>query len=89
MVNAMCVLWRGPLALTRYLVWAQARSPEACMYDDTNKDAAVMHKRPTLVEAPGGFVPMPTSLKQVGSAYHPHPPYAGPVPDSAALGPTT
>lgn len=24
-----------------------------------------MHKRPALVEAPGGFVPMPTSLKQV------------------------
>lgn len=30
-----------------------------------------MHKRPALVEAPGGFVPMPTSLKQVCARHDP------------------
>jgi len=45
----------------------QARTNEGCMYDDTNKDAPAMHKRPALVEVPGGFVPMPTSLKQAAS----------------------
>ena len=55
----------APAPIRRRTRRPQARSTDGCMYDDANRDAPATHKRPALVEAPGGFVPMPTSLKQV------------------------
>ena len=42
----------------------QARMEESQLYEEASRDAPVMHKRPALTEAPGGFTQMPAALKQ-------------------------
>ena len=51
----------------------QARMQENLLYDEASKDAAEVHKRPALAEAPGGFTQMPAALKQAAATleyYH-------------------
>lgn len=42
----------------------QARMEESQLYEEASRDAPVMHRRPALTEAPGGFTQMPAALKQ-------------------------
>ena len=45
----------------------QARMQENLLYDEASRDAAEVHKRPALSEAPGGFTQMPAALKQAAA----------------------
>ena len=37
------------------------------LYEEASADAAEVHKRPALAEAPGGFTQMPAALKQAAA----------------------
>ena len=45
----------------------QARMKATQLYEEAAADAAEVHRRPALAEAPGGFTQMPAALKQAAS----------------------
>ena len=59
----------------------QARMQEHLLYDEASRDAAEVHKRPALSEAPGGFTQMPAALRQAAAQLEYYHTFSGLFPE--------